>query len=99
MKTRNPNANCGNCPYWHKITEYGECRFNAPSAYTFESGEVDFRLSTHEVHWCGRHPDFWAEEEAPRTDPNEAKIQEAVRLLNEGEHAEALNEGDGSYRP
>ena len=58
---RNPAANCGNCPYWYWPAEndYGECRVNAPKAYTFNSGEVEFHLHTHNDHWCGQHPDFW----------------------------------------
>lgn len=65
MKKRNTSAGCGTCPYWHQITDYGECRSNAPAAYTFESGEVEFHLSTHKMHWCGQHPDFWAQAETP----------------------------------
>ena len=69
---RNPAANCGNCPYWYWPAEndYGECRVNAPKAYTFNSGEVEFHLHTHNDHWCGQHPDFWEQAEITNTCPS-----------------------------
>ena len=98
MKTRNPNANCGNCPYWKHIKDgIGHCRPKPAS-------ECGSWQETDVGEWCGRHPNFWLEEtdlsavtgaypdlpDLERHDPNEAKIQEAARLINNGEHAEAL---------
>jgi len=58
MKQRNPNANCGNCPYWLlSIPEdnIGECHRDNPHAVDpYRRWET-----TNSKEWCGQHPDFW----------------------------------------
>lgn len=59
---RNPDANCGNCPYWDKV---GICR-RLPS-FVMESG--CFLVEMKHEEWCGQHPDFWNSPE-PQTAPD-----------------------------
>jgi len=55
---RNPNAKCGNCPYWLlSIPEdnIGECHRDNPHAVDpYRRWET-----TNSKEWCGQHPDFW----------------------------------------
>jgi len=84
MKTRNPEATCGNCPYWARNPyneKIGECRIDPRGRCT--GGDYP-DVYTH--GWCGEHPDFWTEQ---TTD-----LSAADANINQ-----ALNEGDGSYRP
>ena len=70
-RTRNPNANCENCPYCETMN--GNYKHDGiPSGYCMlYPVERAFSLR----HWCGQHPDFWAEEEAPRHDPGVLAMQ------------------------
>jgi len=86
---RNENANCGNCPYWKRTAMgwwddgllFGWCRY-WPS-----------KIKKRDTEWCGQHPDFWETEvvqAAPKCEPTQEALEEIARLLNDGEHAEAL---------
>lgn len=48
-----------------------------------------------DTEWCGQHPDFWeveTEAEPDVTNCESPALEEIARLLNDGEHAEALKE-------
>ncbi len=79
---RNPAANCGNCPYGEIVTPEAVLCKVFPD-YTWRATE----------HVCGQHPDFWETEvvqAAPKCEPTQEALEEIARLLNDGEHAEAL---------
>ncbi len=72
---RNPNAKCGNCPYWKKIMHgIGQCRPKAAS-------ELCDWQETEEINWCGQHPDFWEMAEITNTCPSCWPTDDAVRTL------------------
>lgn len=59
MKQRNPNATCGNCPYWYALNvEIGECRQDNAKVIDQDDGSLVFPLAL-EDEWCGQHPEFW----------------------------------------
>lgn len=67
MKTRNPEAVCRTCPFWHvhwatAENAHGECRKRPPDA------GVGFAETTG-VDWCGEHPDILLKPEAPPIPP------------------------------
>jgi len=86
MKQRNPNAKCGNCPYWKKIMHgIGQCRPKAAS-------ELCDWQETEEINWCGQHPDFWETVEVTETIPTVwpdtgslYKLTSVHKKLNAGE--------------
>jgi hypothetical protein len=57
---RNPEANCGNCPYYYKPEDEksGWCRHSAELA----TSEGQYEGRTNPNSWCGDHPDFFAAE-------------------------------------
>lgn len=59
MRTRNPEACCGNCPYWDDDTDgpvlyWHYCRKSCPP----------HKGATQAEDFCGEHPEFWMEEKA-----------------------------------
>jgi hypothetical protein len=78
MKTRNKEANCGNCPYWDPIEfderehvfPTGECRRFPPECLLVDEAADCCELNplswTGPRQWdsffCGEHPDFFVEE-------------------------------------
>ena len=60
MKTRNPAAVCGNCPYGVLSTLYENPHIECRRYGVMIDG---FPLWYPET-WCGEHPDFWTADEA-----------------------------------
>ncbi len=69
MKQRNPDANCGNCPYFElaigkeqqpneRLGQNGWCR-REYSGYHYEGYHTT--PSHYENGFCGWHPEFWLE--------------------------------------
>jgi len=57
-KTRNENATCGNCPYWHKQPrEKGDNGWCLKTCSLAASNDGIIKRKG----WCGEHPDFWKE--------------------------------------
>lgn len=78
MKQRNPNATCGNCPYWHERTR--TCRNCFPNPDQ-EAGPVRMLSAWHRTmpdDWCGQHPKFWAEVAQAETPCPECAKRDAV---------------------
>jgi len=85
---RNPNAKCGNCPYWKRTAMgwwddgllFGWCRY-WPS-----------KIKKRDTEWCGQHPDFWETVEVTETIPTVwpdtgslYKLTSVHKKLNAGE--------------
>jgi len=64
MKNRNPDANCGNCPYCAKKSEPVICaRFPPTVLFVGRVDMVEVVCPTVCLtSLCGEHPDFWLEE-------------------------------------
>ena len=85
-KQRNPDAVCGSCPYWARITSArvrgntrkppwgGVCKRVAPVRMNLESWP---RLT--EDNWCGEHPDFFSE---AQTNDTEGAIETDAEKTN-----------------
>ena len=92
--TRNPAANCGNCPYWASWIgtgspdHIGECRQTS-----VKPNDKNQRWETTGANeWCGQHPDFWETVEVTETIPTVwpdtgslYKLTSVNKKLNAGE--------------
>ena len=62
MKTKNSDANCGNCPYasvWWKADEDGPDFYINASCERFPPSAMDDRPLITDSQICGEHPNFF----------------------------------------